>query len=493
MKPCDSSNLQLQSPSDAMNTSTASPIRRLTAAAALFAFAVATTADQVQLNVELAKPVLKAGLKQTTHLKVGLTGFERTPDSRRPPVNIAIVLDKSGSMQGEKIRQAREAAKMAIGRLGADDIVSVVSYDSTVNVLTPATKVTDKARINSQIDLIQAGGSTALFGGVSKGAAELRKFFDPKRVNRIFLLSDGQANVGPKSPQELGELGASLAKEGISVTTLGLGLGYNEDLMTQLAMKSDGSHSFIEEPAQLTRIFNEDFGEALQVVAQKVVVKITCREGVRPVRTLGREADIAGQTVVTTMNQIYSGQEQFVLLEVEVPATRVGAVRDIATVHLDYLNMETLVDDRLSSSVAARFTDSDSEIAKAVSTEVMVASISQIAVENNKKATALRDQGRIEEARNLLLSNSAYLKENAERYQSGFLRDYRALNDFSAANLDAAKWNANRKQMRYEQQAIQQGKFQLRSRGTIPSNSSGAQVQQRPAPARQTTSPSSKK
>jgi len=476
-----------------MNTPSPSLGRRLLAAALLFTLAASASADQVKLNAELAKPVLKAGLKQTTYLKVGLTGFELAGDSKRPPVNIAIVLDKSGSMQGEKIRQAREAAKMAIGRLNANDIVSVVSYDSTVNVLTPATKVTDKALINSQIDRIQANGSTALFGGVSKGAAEIRKFFDPKRVNRIFLLSDGQANVGPQSPRELGNLGASLAKEGISVTTLGLGLGYNEDLMTQLAMKSDGSHSFIEEPAQLTKIFNEDFGEALQVVAQKVVVKITCREGVRPVRTLGRDADIAGQTVVTTLNQIYSGQEQFILLEVEIPATSSGAVRDIATVNLGYLNMETRVDDRLSSSVAARFTSSDSEIAKAVSTEVMVASISQIAVENNKKATALRDQGRVEEARKLLLSNGAFLGENADRYNSDFLRSYRALNDFSAENLDEAKWNANRKQMRYEQQAIQQGKFQLRSRSVAPqSQSSARQVQQRPIPVQQSESPAKK-
>ncbi len=476
-----------------MNTPIPSLGRRLLAAALLITLAASASADQVNLNVELAKPVLKAGLKQTTYLKVGLTGFELAGASKRPPVNIAIVLDKSGSMQGEKIRQAREAAKMAIGRLNANDIVSVVSYDSTVNVLTPATKVTDKAMINAQIDRINANGSTALFGGVSKGAAEIRKFYDPKRVNRIFLLSDGQANVGPQSPRELGNLGASLAKEGISVTTLGLGLGYNEDLMTQLAMKSDGSHSFIEEPAQLTQIFNEDFGEALQVVAQKVVVKITCREGVRPVRTLGREADIAGQTVVTTMNQIYSGQEQFVLLEVEIPATRSGAVRDIATVNLGYLNMETRVDDRLSSSVAARFTTSDSEIAKAVSTEVMVASISQIAVENNKKATALRDQGRIEEARKLLLSNSAFLGENADRYNSDFLRSYRALNSISADNLDEAKWNANRKQMRYEQQAIQQGKFQLRSRGAVPqSQSSAQQLQQRSIPVQQSESPTKK-
>lgn len=440
------------------------------------------TAAQVSLNVELAKPVLKADTKQTTFLKVGLTGFEIPGDKERPPVNVALVLDKSGSMQGENIRQAREAAKMAIGRLGPNDIVSVVVYDSTVNVLVPATKCTDKAAIYAQIDRIDAGGNTALFGGVSKGAAELRKFFDKGRVNRIFLLSDGKANNGPSSPGELGQLGASLIKEGISVTTLGLGLGYNEDLMTQLALKSDGSHSFIQEPSQLTQIFNEDFGEMLEVVAQKVVVSIDCKAGVRPIRVLGREADISGQTVVTTMNQLYSKQEQFVLLEVEVPSTKVDHIRDIATVHLSYLNMGAKVNDHLSSSVAARFSDSETEIAERVCKEVMVSCVSQIAVENNKKATELRDRGRVEEARKLLISNGAYLDENARAYNSDFLSSYGSLNRRSAENLDGAKWNAVRKQMRYEQQAVQQGKMELRS-GSLPAPTQTPSVPPAPAPS----------
>src|SRR4029450_1790476 len=87
------------------------------------------------------------------------------------------------------------------------------------------------------------------------GAAAVRKFLDRQRVNRIILLSDGQANVGPSSPGDLGNLGASLIKEGISVTTLGLGLDYNEDLMTQLARRSDGNHYFIENSSDLARRF----------------------------------------------------------------------------------------------------------------------------------------------------------------------------------------------------------------------------------------------
>jgi Ca-activated chloride channel homolog len=117
----------------------------LSSIAAVMALGIASApAEQVKLNVQLAKPVLEAGKKQTTFVKIGMTGFQLAKEADRAPVNVSIVLDKSGSMQGQKIVQAREAAKMAIGRLNANDIVSVVLYDSTVKVLVPATKVSDK-------------------------------------------------------------------------------------------------------------------------------------------------------------------------------------------------------------------------------------------------------------------------------------------------------------------------------------------------------------
>ena len=110
-----------------------------------------------------------------------------------------------------------------------------------------------------------------MFSGVSKGASEVRKFLDSNRVSRVILLSDGLANLGPSTPSELGQLGHSLSKEGISVTTIGLGLGYNEDLMTQLAGMSDGNHAFVQNYSDLTKIFAAEFNTALTVVANQLV------------------------------------------------------------------------------------------------------------------------------------------------------------------------------------------------------------------------------
>ena len=174
-----------------------------------------TQPSQLSLDVAVNQSVLMTGHKQKAYLRVGLRGFPLDDPEQRAPVNIAIVIDKSGSMSGQKIKKAKEAAIMAIQRLNSRDIISVVTYDSTVNVLVPATKVSDRERIFRKIRAIRAGGSTALFAGVSKGASEIRKFLSEERVNRLVLLSDGLANVGPSSPAELGDLGVSMIKEGV--------------------------------------------------------------------------------------------------------------------------------------------------------------------------------------------------------------------------------------------------------------------------------------
>jgi len=415
---------------------------------ALIVAAGVARADQVRLNVALGTPVMLADQKQTAHLKVGLTGFEMGGERARPPVNIAIVLDKSGSMSGQKIEKAKEAAIMALRKLNSRDIVSVVVYDSSVHVVVPATKLTDRDAIERAIRRISAGGSTALFAGVSKGAQEIRKFIDEDRVNRLILLSDGLANVGPSSPAELGDLGASFVKDGISVTTIGLGLGYNEDLMARLAMASDGMHYFAEEAADLAKVFKDEFGDVLSVVAQEVTVKIRCARGVRPVRVLRGDADISGSSVVVMLNQLLSGQEKRIVLEVEVPATEEGRSRDIATVEVSYANMQTKTTDLLTSSVEAAFSGSKKVVTENVDADAMAVIVRQQAAETFRTAMELRDQGKTKEAQELFMQNSVYLEEQSRLYNSENLKNDSMVNDRASQNLSPGVWDRERKQSR---------------------------------------------
>ena len=263
---------------------TSGPLATLMLIACLMGQTMTASAKQLDLNVAMARPTMYIDgelKKGQNYVRIGLTGFELESEKERQPVNVAIVIDKSGSMQGDKIVQARKAAIQAVDRLRDDDIVSIITYDSVVTVVVPATKASDREQIKKKIQSIRAGGNTALFAGVSKAAGEARKFLDDQRVNRIILLSDGKANVGPSTPAELEQLGQSLIKEGISVSTLGLGLGYNENLMSRLALASSGNHVFIEDAENLVQVFQNEFDDVMSVVAQKIKIKAKLAEGIR--------------------------------------------------------------------------------------------------------------------------------------------------------------------------------------------------------------------
>jgi Ca-activated chloride channel homolog len=440
--------------------------------AGAFIWAASTAeAEQLKLDVALAKPSMLVQEKpnKENHLRIALTGFKLPPSKQRMPANIAIVIDKSGSMNGPKIVHARQAAIQAVNRLVDNDIVSVVTYDNSVNVVVPATKASDRVAIVDKINSIQASGGTALFAGVSKGAAEVRKFLDPKRVNRVILLSDGQANVGPQTPAELGELGRSLIKEGISVTTMGLGLDYNEDLMSNLAQASSGNHVFVESPEYLATFFQNELNDVVSVVAQKIEIRATLSEGVRPVKVLGYPAEINGQLVAIDLGQLYSEQERYFVLEVEIPPGAVGSGSQVANVSVKYTNMLTETVDQLTSAVQVKFTNNEALANSEINKSVFASCVLQIANERNRVATDLRDRGNIVEARRLLELNAAYLGSNYATLGDPELSASCKTNTIQAANLDEAKWAGNRKGMRAQQyESSSRQRYQSQGMGGLP-------------------------
>ncbi|PCK08086.1 MAG: hypothetical protein COA42_10915 [Alteromonadaceae bacterium] len=425
----------------------------LSLTASLSASLAYSKTNEVTLLVEAATPVLSSNERQTAFLKISLTGFKLDkPQADRAPTNIAIVLDKSGSMAGEKIDRAREAAILAVNMLGPNDIVSIVTYESTVDVVVPATKVRDKDAIRKKIRNIRTQGSTALFAGVSKGAAELRKFIDKNRVNRVILLSDGLANVGPHTSDELGQLGLSLSKEGMSVTTIGLGLHYNEDLMTLLASYSDGNHAFVEDADDLAKIFALEFGDVLSVIAQGVDVSIHCRDGVRPIRILGRDSQITGNKITTRFNQLYSEQEKYFVLEVEVPARPARESLELVDVSVTYNNIVSKRTDKLSGGATVKFSQEKAVIRSAINARAYEDSVEQIANEVSKDAIKLRDKGDIAGAKQLMKSNASYLRRESKRINSEkLMSQQQEMLDEAEQVENEDEWKKNRKRAKEKQ------------------------------------------
>ena len=387
--------------------------RTLGAIAAAIAWLIASPqmlrADQaITLDARLAQPVMKEGIAHKNYLKVGLTGCRPDPNDNRPPVNVAFVIDRSGSMQGDRIAQARGAAIMAINRLKADDIASVVVFDHRVDVLVPAQHVTNPRVFTDVVQGINIGGTTAIYEGVLRGSDQVLKNKKLGRLNRVVLLSDGQANVGPSRVDDFNKLGTMLLSQGVSVSTIGLGLGYNEDLMLELARTSDGNHAFARDPSDLINIFNREFNDVLSSCAQTVSIDIDLKPGVRAVKAVSRDGEIAENKAQFKMNQVYAATEHYVLVEVELdPAAAIAGEQDLGVVKVGYAKPgESSAIQTMDTRIIGRFTRLGGRDRASTDTKVGEVVLEQVTRGRAREAVTLRDKGQHEQARQLLLQNA---------------------------------------------------------------------------------------
>lgn len=444
-------------------TRPAAVLRTIASAAALGLAHLAAgpaLAAPVAVEADLGQRVMPVDKAGKVYLRLSIKGGTRSREERRTPVNVALVLDRSGSMAGDRIAAAKDAAEMALGRLAAEDIVALVAYNHGVDVMRRAGRLggTD---LRPVIARLAADGRTALHAGVVAGAEEVKRNFAEHRVNRVILLSDGLANVGPSTPRELGELGRDLGAKGISVTTIGLGLDYNEDLMQRLAAASDGNHAFVEKASDLAAIFNAEFGDALSVTAQDIEIVIECRAGFRPIRVLGREAAVEGNRIRMKLNQLQGANERYVVVEMETPERGTPGDAEVARVTVDYLDLDSGSRARADVEARGRFSRDAREVEDGTNKAVMTQVAAQIATETSEKAVELRDKGDVSGARKLLESNAMYLKDQRAKLGAGAnaapaaavgaLEALEKRQNEAAQNLDEENWAKSRKSMRYDQ------------------------------------------
>ncbi|MDD4348927.1 MAG: VWA domain-containing protein [Opitutales bacterium] len=418
--------------------------------------------QSLKLGIDSESAYLPDYESNVTYLKVDLDALKK-PSENRVPLNIALVIDKSGSMQGQKLEDAKNSAILFVERLSPDDIVSVVTYSSSVQVLIPATKVSDRESLIRRIRQIQSDGNTALFAGVSKGAAEVRKFAEENRINRIILLSDGLANVGPSTPGELGQLGRSLMKEGMSVSTMGIGYGYNEDLMARLAYNSDGNHLFVEDSEQLAQVFEQELNELFGIHAKSIRLTIRCSDDLKILRILGQDGEIRGQQADVYLNQVSAGQNKYVLVEVQNLLNK-GSLEAMTEVDLEYydpVSARTFKDSR--QLTITRTSDRD-KVAESIRPSVVEAATIQLAAINTEEAIKLRDEGQIELARKKFEANATLYEQALQYVDSDTVVKGAAANRSDAESVsDDSNWARNRKQLREEQIYLQKSQENVSS------------------------------
>lgn len=241
------------------------------------------------------------------------------PAGARTPLDLALVLDRSGSMHGEKIEAAKHAAAEVVRRLWPQDRVSVVAYDHEVDTVAAHAAGGDMPDLTYRIGGIEPRGSTNLSGGWLRGR-ELLSAAGDRRVRRIVLLTDGLANAGITSPVQLASMAAQAREIGVSTTTIGFGADYDESLLRRMAEAGGGGTYYIETADQALAIFQDELSDLLGTCAQNLSVTIRPTADVQAVRVRhAYTSTTVSDGVRYDMGDLYAREPRLLLVEFLLP------------------------------------------------------------------------------------------------------------------------------------------------------------------------------
>lgn len=318
------------------------------------------------------------------------------------PANFGLVLDRSGSMDGEKMSNLKEAVGFVADRLGDKDIVSVTIFDDQVETVVPGQSAANREAIKSRVAQIIPRGGTQISDGLKAGLAEVKKGQSAERVNRVLLLTDGQTWDDEDACLRLAE---EAGKQGVAVTTIGIGEEWNEKLLLQISEKSRGNSHWIRNPIEILDVFRQEV-EGIQSVAA-TNLKLTTRlgPGVKPVKVYAATPMISdlsakalrGASVSVNLGSLDGQRGQQVLLELHVPAGQAGVFR-IGQVEVAYdIPSLGVKGQKAKADLSVEFTK-DAAAAARVNAEVMNLVEKITAFKLQTRALAEAEAGNIEAA-----------------------------------------------------------------------------------------------
>jgi len=296
------------------------------------------------MEVKPAQHTLLAGQQQDLYLLITFKARELSPIRRleRPSLNLGLVLDRSGSMDDRgKMEYAITTACNLIDMLSPRDYLGVVEYDDQITVLWPSAPLQAPGMLKQLIRGLTPRHSTNLMGGLDAGVEQVRGAFSPLTVNRVLLLSDGLANTGITDPWAIRAKVQEFRRQGITVSTLGLGLHYDEDLMQLIAEHGAGRYYYIENPTQMSRIFQQEMDFIFETVTRDVrLVYHSHRDGNQNVEVIGYPAETRDdRSFDITLENFYAGETRNLLIRLTL-TPGAGSSIDLGRLQLDYIDLE---------------------------------------------------------------------------------------------------------------------------------------------------------
>jgi Ca-activated chloride channel homolog len=277
----------------------------------------------VSVKAALANPLVKSGAPSSMFARIEVGAASR-PSHGRPPVNLVLLVDTSGSMEGKAITDARAASLALLDTMSPKDHFAVVSFDSKADVLLPSTRIDDAdlKELRSKIGAMKAQGTTDMVAGLRKALDQAEGAIEKDGVNRIVLLGDGV----PNDDREISSLVAEAATRNISITTMGLGNDYDETLMGSIAQQSGGKFSYVEDSTKVTAFFKEEVTRLHKVVARGAYVELRPGPGVTIKGVIGRHfAHADAHAVNVPLGDLSYGESNEIVVELATNAPKDGA------------------------------------------------------------------------------------------------------------------------------------------------------------------------
>jgi hypothetical protein len=380
-------------------------------------------------------------------LQIGLQTKSATSEFVAP-LNLALVIDASGSMStADKMPYVKQSLAIFLRSLNPDDIVSIITYNDNARVLLPARQLGDGRWVQSVIDEIEPGGSTNLHAGMILGFKEVDRNFSIHRNNRVMLLTDGIANTGVTDPKAIAADALAYNQKGIYLSTIGLGLDFNDALLITLADQGKGGYTFVDSAQEMDRVFREQAASQKQAVADDVVVHVMLADGIRLIGLTGLESTPPAGGASVNLWPMSIADSEVVLAQLQVGAGGNGP-RRIATVQLDYYDLlaqrqvttEKTISGEMSSEIASYDPTWDLEILRNVTI--------QNTAECMKRISQMFDTTQYEAAWRLAVDLEQQLTEVARLTGDSQLNDDAALMRRYQQTLVDAVWQTEQRQPR---------------------------------------------
>lgn len=367
-----------------------------------------TRPGTLALEARLGHASLGRGSRGETYLFAQVGAADLASAAQPAPLGLALVIDRSGSMKGPRIANAISAASLAIERLRDGDTVTVVAFDTTADVIVPPTRVSAGTRsaMQSAVRSIRLGGDTCISCGMQEAMRQLQKVpSSGEQVNRMLVLSDGATNAGVKDAAGLRAMAGRMHAKGVTISTIGVEVDFDEKVMAAIATEGNGRHHFVEGPSGLPAVFAQEFDDLLASVAKEAELVIEPAPGVEIEEIFDRGFRREGSRVVVPFGTFSARQDKTVLVRLRVSSERQGE-RPVADVKLAYRDLAK-GEDRAASGALAIDVRSDGSEQRDLDPFVAARLERSRTAQTLTEANVLFEKGRVAEARAKLASQSS--------------------------------------------------------------------------------------